>query len=550
VTAPEHDQPVRCRHEGAEHGVRDLKASFGGARPRRVIAPEARAPRDKIRPIAEVGEIARRLRAKGTAVVQAHGTFDLLHLGHVRHFEAARRLGDALVVTVTGDLFVDKGAGRPVFPEALRAEMIAALEFVDWVAINPSPDAVSAIEAIRPVVYVKGDDYRDEAGDVTGRIAHERRAVEKHGGRIEFTREMTFSSSALLNQHFDIYEPRVRELVSELRADGGLAETLALIERTSAFRVLLVGDAIIDDYQYVFPMAKSTKESMIATRFQSAETFAGGVLAAANHIAAFCAQVEVVTCLGDEPSYEELIRASLKPNVRLHILRRQGAPTTLKRRFIDPSYMHKLFEVYVMNDEPLSDELEEPLRRLIAELAPGCDVVVVTDFGHGLIGPSSIECQQSKARFLAVNAQSNSANLGYNLVTRYRRADYLCIDAPEARLAMGDRISAIGDVAQALLRDRVDCPKMIVTHGKNGCVTCERGGSIHAIPAFAKHVVDTVGAGDAFFAVTAPIVAAGGTLRRVGFIGNVVGALKVEIVGHRRPVEKPSVVKAITSLLR
>jgi len=73
---------------------------------------------------------------------------------------------------------------------------------------------------------------------------------------------------------------------------------------------------------------------------------------------------------------------------------------------------------------------------------------------------------------------------------------------------------------------------------------------VHSIPAFARKVVDTVGAGDAFFAIAAPLAAAGGDIDRIGFIGNVVGALKVEIVGHRRSIDKPSLIKALTGLLK
>src|ERR1700680_3348397 len=119
---------------------------------------ETNGPRDKIRALNEVAAIAEQYRAAGKRVVQAHGTFDLLHLGHVRHLEAARRLGDLLVVTVTADRFVNKGPGRPVFNAELRAEMLATLEYVDWVAVNDAADAVSAIERIRPSIYIKGQD--------------------------------------------------------------------------------------------------------------------------------------------------------------------------------------------------------------------------------------------------------------------------------------------------------------------------------------------------------------------------------------------------------
>src|SRR5579872_1567771 len=96
----------------------------------------------KILTVAELAEQARKLRAEGLVVVQAHGTFDLLHLGHVRHLEAARSLGDVLIVTITADRFVNKGPGRPVFTESLRAEMLAALHFVSYVGVSEAPDAI------------------------------------------------------------------------------------------------------------------------------------------------------------------------------------------------------------------------------------------------------------------------------------------------------------------------------------------------------------------------------------------------------------------------
>jgi len=209
-----------------------------------------------------------------------------------------------------------------------------------------------------------------------------------------------------------------------------------------------------------------------------------------------------------------------------------------------------LFEVYFMNDEPLTGGLQDNLDALIGRTAKDYDVVIATDFGHGFIGQSAIESLAENARFLAVKNQSNSANLGYNLITRYVKADFVCIDAPEARLAVHDRVSNLGDIARRLSAQHVDCSKIIITHGKHGCVTYERDGIVHTIPAFARNVVDTVGAGDAFLAITAPLVAAGGPLHHVGFIGNVVGALMVEIVGHRRSVDKPSLVKGITGLLK
>lgn len=109
-----------------------------------------------------IGELGTHLQTtcRSYRVAQAHGVFDLLHVSHVRHLQAARHLADFLVVTVTPDRFVNKGADRPIVTEVERMEMLAALWCVDYVALNEWPTAAEAIRLIRPTVYAKGDEYR------------------------------------------------------------------------------------------------------------------------------------------------------------------------------------------------------------------------------------------------------------------------------------------------------------------------------------------------------------------------------------------------------
>lgn len=490
------------------------------------------------------------LKQQGKRVIQAHGTFDLLHLGHVKHLETARKKADCLIVTLTADKYVNKGPNRPVFNEQLRAEMLASLEVVNWVSINPNPDAVPAITKIKPNYYAKGQDYINPEGDITGKIVDERNAIESVGGEIMFTEEITFSSTQLINEHMNVYEPDVRTLIGRIKEDDGCAKLCAMIDKMADLKVLIVGDAIIDEYHYAIPMAKAAKENMIATRYQDEERFAGGVFATANHLASFCNQVDIVTCLGTRDSKEDFIREKLKPGVNLHAIYREDCPTTTKRRFVDPNYMRKMFEVYFMNDEPLLRDAEDKLNGLLNKIIGNYDVVIANDFGHGMIGRSTVDLLSEKARFLAVNTQSNSANMGYNLIHKYPRADFVCIDAPEARLALTDKISPIEEVIKTRLPKTIACGKFIVTHGRHGCITYEDNDVVHTIPAVTKTIVDTVGAGDAFLSIASPLVALGMPLSQVGFVGNVVGALKVGIVGHQRSVEKVNVMKAIQGMLK
>lgn len=125
-------------------------------------------------------------------------------------------------MTLTADEFVNKGPGRPVFTGPQRAEMLAALDFIDHIAINHAPTAEPVIEALRPTVYVKGADYIDAENDVTGKIVDEQRAVEAHGGRIQFTDDITFSSSELINRHIGVFAPEVRPIWTRCGRRQGL----------------------------------------------------------------------------------------------------------------------------------------------------------------------------------------------------------------------------------------------------------------------------------------------------------------------------------------
>jgi len=154
--------------------------------------------------ILEIEKLAKKLeglKSEGKKIVHCHGCFDLMHPGHIKYFQAAKRMGDILVVTVTPDIYVDKGLGRPVFNHDLRVESIAALECVDYVSINKWPTAEETLRLLRPDIYVKGQEF-ERLEDETGKIQKEYDVVKEIGAEIRFTHEIVFSSTKLLNQHF------------------------------------------------------------------------------------------------------------------------------------------------------------------------------------------------------------------------------------------------------------------------------------------------------------------------------------------------------------
>ena len=115
-----------------------------------------------------------------------HGNFDVLHIGHIKHFESARNKVDFLVVGLTSDNFIFKGKDRPIFTQSQRASVLASLSMIDLVVIVDHESSVPLINKIKPQFYFKGIDYRGY-NDPTGRLELEENAVVKNGGKIFFT---------------------------------------------------------------------------------------------------------------------------------------------------------------------------------------------------------------------------------------------------------------------------------------------------------------------------------------------------------------------------
>lgn len=503
----------------------------------------------KILSLSELAQRASELRSDGKRIVLCHGTFDLMHTGHIRYLQRARQEGDVLFVTVTGDEYVNKGPGRPVFNEHLRAENLAALACVDLVAINHAISAVELLDLVQPNIYAKGSDYRSHADDITGNIAREQAAVEVHGGRIFYTDEITFSSSSLLNEHFNVFPLETKDYLREFRERWSVPVIHAQLESLRDMRVLVVGEAIIDQYHYSTPLGQTGKGNVFAVRYDSEEQFAGGAVAVANHVAGFSSSVTLVTALGSFDSYEQFVRSKLLPNVVPEFFRFQDAPTLTKRRFVDAD-LAKLFEVYYCREEPLPTSEENNICHWLCANVAEYDLVLVPDFGNGLITPRMVSILSERARFLAVNTQINSGNRGYHVIHRYPRIDFGSLNEPELRMAAHNRHDSL-EAVSAQVAERVHASQLAVTRGTKGAMILDRKAKrFHKVPALSTKVVDRIGAGDAFLSLAGLCAAKGLDAEVSAFIGSVAAAMDVQIVCNREPVNPVALGRYVSTLLK
>ena len=504
----------------------------------------------KIKALNELEDVLAGLKKKGRIIVHSHGVFDLLHPGHIKHFEAAKRKGDVLVVTITEDRHVNKGPGRPIFNQYLRAENVAAIECVDFVAINEWPTAAEIIKKLKPHFYVKGNDYAKKKDDITGNIYKEEEAVKSVGGQLQFTDEITFSSTSLINTFLAPYPAEAKDFLLQFRKRYSSKDIIDFLKSIENIKILVVGDVIIDEYHYCVGIGKSQKDNIIATKFLHDEVFAGGVLAAANHLGGFCKNVTLLSCIGTKNDYVNFIKSHLKANIKTKFYYCKDSSTVVKRRFVDPNFLTKIFEIcYLEEKNYIASLLEKEIYGYLNSSLKEFDMVLVADFGHGLITPKLVEILCRKAKFLAVNVQTNSANTGFNLITKFPRADYICIDEPEIRLACHDRVSDLRKLILNISKE-LNCDKVIITWGHRGSLAYSKKEGFFEIPVFSKEVLDRIGAGDAYFSITSPCVFKNIPMEAAGFVGNAVGALKVLIVGHRSSVERVELSKYIIALLK
>jgi cytidyltransferase-like protein len=478
--------------------------------------------RDKIVAFDELGAVRARHRDK--RIVHCHGAFDLVHIGHLMHFEEARAHGDVLVVTVTADKHITKKRSV-TFSEDHRARQVAALEIVDYVAIVNEPTALSAIEALHPDVYVKGPEYADSTLDKSRSIYHEMRVLESYGGRIHFTSGETFSSTKL--SHFLLNSPEAAQVNPLLRNERILFKDISslgfkleqlkqFLARASTLRVSVIGETIVDEWVDVTLTNLSTQSHCLAGLESSRVTQIGGAGIIALHLANFVKQVDCFT---------NTLTGALPDNVHVTRVR---AGELVETRYVDRETSRPVFKSRRLG---LTDEVGAMLPDF-----DDYDLVLIADFGHGLVDARTVNTRIAATgrALVGVMAQVNSGNYGYNLPIKYGGADYYSLNRSEAELCLRERHLSL---AQLVERSRalLDAEAISVTDGPAGAMVAV-GDEAFALPSLSVTAVDTIGCGDAYFALSSAAVAIGLPAPLVALVGSIGAAAMTQRRCNEAPV--------------
>jgi len=507
----------------------------------------------KIENLENLKKIISRLKSKGKKVVLCHGVFDLLHIGHIKHFDKAKNLGDTLIVTVTPDRYVNKGPNRPIFPLQTRLESLAALENIDYVAPNTLISATKLIKTLKPNIYCKGKDYKNYNHDSTGEIKKEALAIKSVGGSLIHTQTELFSSSKIINQtslNISKEQKKFIEILKKNKKFKDFKNISKIVNSFSNLKVLVIGETIIDEYIYCEALGKSGKEPVLVLRDLYKERYIGGTAAIAKNLSSFCKKVTLLTNIGQKAEEKNFINKNLPKNVEPRFINKKNSSTIIKKRFVEDINKTKVLGVYTLNDQPLDKSQEKFFNKELLKQIKNHDLVIVSDYGHGLISDGSAKLIIKKSKFTAVNTQVNASNLGFHVISKYLGANLITINETELRHELRNKTDNLNLLIKKLSKKL----KSVYTN-----VTCGVEGSyiysnitkkIISCPAFASKVADKVGTGDTMLSMLAISIYKKYNVEFSMLLSALAAAYNIQHMANKLALSKTYIIRSLQSYLK
>jgi rfaE bifunctional protein kinase chain/domain/rfaE bifunctional protein nucleotidyltransferase chain/domain len=477
-------------------------------------------------------------------VIMCHGTFDLVHPGHIRHLMYAKEHADVLVASLTSDAHINKANFRPFVPQDLRAMNLAALECVDYVIIDANATPIENLKFLQPDFFAKGYEYSAEG--VHPKTREEMETIEAYGGELLFTPgDLVLSSSAII----EATPPNLamEKLLALLHSEGlefdDLKQTLAKLK---GVRVHVLGDTIVDSYTYCSLIGGTAKTPTFSVKYDHEVDFPGGAAVVAKHLREAGAEVVFSTVLGDDSLKDFVLNDLNAAGIECHAVIDSTRPTTQKNAFITNGY--RMLKVDKLDNRPISEHTVDALKSELAKHQ--VDVVVFSDFRHGIFNKVTIPQLTAAIPSDALRvADSQVANRWGNIL-EFQDFDLITPNEREARFALGDQDSTVRPLALDLYK-KAGCKLLILKLGERGMITYRAPSpevrSFFTVDSFADKVVDAVGAGDALLSyATLSLVAT-----KSNVIGSVLGALAAAVACENdgnNPVAPEHVLKKLNAL--
>jgi bifunctional ADP-heptose synthase (sugar kinase/adenylyltransferase) len=274
----------------------------------------------------------------------------------------------------------------------------------------------------------------------------------------------------------------------------------------------------------------------------------GGSLAIANNCSSWTSKAYVVSFASSKDERLNSVKNKINSGINLRIIDSATRPTILKHRYVDLATNTRLFEYYDFEDSSLCEEENTEIKNLLRDLSGETDLIIVSDYGHGLFSKSIINQIEELGIFFAVNTQANAGNRGYNTISKYSHANLISLNGAELQLELRNRSPKYNEIVPQII-DKMGASYAVLTLGAEGLMIFCKDGNVETVPAFAQNLVDKVGAGDAVFAMSSLLAKIGAPLKVIGFLSNLVAAHEVTQLGHQTTLSTADLLKQTKSIL-
>jgi rfaE bifunctional protein kinase chain/domain/rfaE bifunctional protein nucleotidyltransferase chain/domain len=472
-----------------------------------------------------IGEMPRQKK-----VIMCHGTFDIVHPGHVRHLLYAQSRADIVVVSITEDKHVSKAAFRPYVPEELRSINLAAFEMVDYVIIDRNPTPINTLKQLKPDFFCKGYDYFTT--EINPKTQEEIDVVDSYGGEVIFSPgDIVYSSSELIEMH----PPgiAVEKLMLLMAAEKlQFADLRQALEKFKGLKVHVVGDTIVDSLTHCVMIGGMAKTPTMSVRYQNREDYVGGAAIVAKHLSAAGAEVTFSTVLGNDPLQKLVLDDLAASGVKCLALIDEKTPTTHKNAIVVNNY--RLLKIDTVDNRTISHKF---LKRLIEQIQTvSGDAIVFSDFRHGIFDRKTVPALTKAIPTGMFKVADSQLASRWGNILDFTGFDLITPNEKEARFALGDQDSVIRPLASELFK-QANCKLLMLKMGERGMMVIREEvkddpRSFFILDSFAEKVVDPVGAGDALLAYATLGLLATKSGEIAAILGGIAAAIECEKEGN------------------
>lgn len=501
-----------------------------------------------INSLSELKKFIKEVRVQGIKISLCQGHFNVIHIGHLRFLDFAKKHGDIMLVAVQGQKVLDSTLRNKFYGAEERLYGVSLLGMVDKAFIYNDIPFSEILKIVRPAFYIMGEEFLNNE-----EIKSDINLVENFGGKVIFSSgDITYSSTEILEKDIlDLRDERKQAFKVALEKQKiRITRLFEIIESFKNCRLLVVGDTIVDQYVACDALGMSSEAPVLVLKEIESKEFVGGAAVVSRHLVSFKANCSFISVIGDD-SPGKLVKKELEEiGVKASLFVDDERPTIFKIRYLVES--QKILRVSRLTDTHINRRIEEKVINEINRLSERLDGIIVSDFVYGIITPNILDCIQENSKkynLMLFGDSQSSSQVGD--ISKFQNYHLITPTEKEARISWNNKYSGLEKIGTSLLK-QTNSKNLLLKLGSEGFIAFtrtddERFCKSQHFPALNAYPIDVMGAGDSLLTAVSLSMCAGADLMEASAIGAITASIAVNKMGNV-PVSIDEVKKCLSQI--